>query len=188
MWCAGWKVIEVKAIGWPWPASQGWVGAAMGFLLALGLGACSGTGPARQAPVDIACVTDAQLLGSPRALVYVWSPRMVLSASEAHLARAAADAKGLQFVPVVDGRLAQAEWQAALARLQELAPLSAQALARSAPLCAPHLVSQLAYRHFPTGFVVLGGKLHPSPLVGAMPQGFWSEGLRLRLLDFSELP
>jgi hypothetical protein len=109
---------------------------------------------------------------------------MVMSALEAHQAKAAADDKGLRFIPLVDGRLPRAEWQAALLRAQSLSPQSAKALAPTVSVCSPQLVSQLAYRHFPTGFLVMEGKIHPSPLVGTMPQGFWAEAIRLRMGDW----
>lgn len=151
------------------------------LLSAVALCACSAPGTSAQESATRACVNDSQIKALGPTLVYVWSPRMVLSALEAHQAKAAADAKGLQFVSLVDGRLPTSEWKAALARLERLSPLSAEVLAVSAPLCAPQLVSHLAYRHFPTGFLILQGQVHPAPLVGAMPQGFWSEALRLRM-------
>lgn len=136
-----------------------------------------------QAETSLPCLTDENLNQLPKALVYVWSPRMVLSATEAGQALSGATALGLGFVPVVDGRLPLAEWQSALARLADLAPFSAEALAQTRPLCASALISNDAYRHFPTGFLVVKNRVHPAPLTGAMPTEFWREGLRLRLAD-----
>lgn len=150
--------------------------------LILGLSACGSVGPSVQAMAQD-CANDAQLLANGPALVYVWSPRMVLSALEAHQAHAAAVEMGLAFRPVVDGRLPIPEWHAAMQQMLRLAPASAQALQGTRPMCAPSLEQQLAYRHFPTGFLVVQGQAHMAPLVGAMPQAFWAEGLRLRLQD-----
>lgn len=136
-----------------------------------------------QAEPSVDCLSDEHLAHIPKAVVYVWSPRMVLSATEAGQAQLGANAVGLNFVPVVDGRLAMAEWQAALERLAALAPVSARALAPTRPLCALSLISKDAYRHFPTGFLVVHNTVHPATLVGAMPAEFWREGLRLRLAD-----
>lgn len=53
------------------------------------------------------------------ALVYVWSPRMVLSAQHAASAQRQAQGHGLRFVPVHDAGVPQAELQAAQQRLLE---------------------------------------------------------------------
>jgi hypothetical protein len=141
-----------------------------------------------RAESPLPCFADANLAGMPRAMVYVWSPRMVLSATEAGQALSGAAALGLAFVPVVDGRLPLAEWQSAMTRLAGLSPDSARALAETRPLCATELISNDAYRHFPTAFLVVNDKVHPATLVGAMPAAFWQEGLRLRLADLPSAP
>jgi hypothetical protein len=54
------------------------------------------------------------------ALLYVWSPRMVLSAQHAASAQRQAQLQGLRFVPLHDAGVPQAEVQAALQRLRGL--------------------------------------------------------------------
>lgn len=133
-----------------------------------------------------------------KVLLYVWSPRMVFSAVHAHEVQQEAQALGLRFVPVHDGRLPAEEVAQALAVLpqklqkpQNLVPGSAapqphshlhpHPLQTSVPLCAPSLVERDAYRHFPTAWVVQHGSFHPVPLVSAMPPRFWRMGLLERL-------
>lgn len=135
-----------------------------------------------------------------KALFYVWSPRMVFSAVHAHEVQQEAQALGLRFVPVHDGRLPAEEVAQALAVLpqklqkpQHLVPGSAvpqsysHPLQTSVPLCAPSLVQRDAYRHFPTAWVVQHGSFHPVPLVSAMPPRFWRMGLLERLQPQQEL-
>lgn len=137
-----------------------------------------------------------------KALLYVWSPRMVFSAVHAHEVQQEAQALGLRFVPVHDGRLPAEEVAQALAVLpqklqkqQNLVPGSAalqshlrpHPLQASVPLCAPSLVERDAYRHFPTAWVVQHGSFHPVPLVSAMPPRFWRMGLLERLQPQPEL-
>ena len=126
--------------------------------------------------------------GSPGSLLYVWSPRMVLSATQAHLAADAAKAAGLTFLPLVDGRLPASEWQSALRTLAVTQPKDAEILATTEPLCSPKLVEKDAYAHFPMAFVVKSGELHPNRLIGAMPEQFWAQGIqeRLRPVDASD--
>ncbi len=135
----------------------------------------------------IACFDDVKLGYSTRlqqpSLLYVWSPRMVLSATQAHLAADAAKAAGLKFVPLVDGRLPASEWQSALRTLAASQPKDAEALATTEPLCSPKLVEKDAYAHFPTAFVVKSGDMHPNRLIGAMPVQFWTLGIQERLLE-----
>ncbi len=144
-----------------------------------------------------ACFSDenwAQLQSGSRAtLVYVWSPRMVLSAHNAATALAAADAQGVQFAAVHDGRLAGQEIIDALAQLAQhpdpKARASAAALQATQPLCSPLLVDRDALRHFPTAWVVQrsDGKVLPKndkqhyAIVGAMPDFAWDLSLRQRL-------
>ncbi|MDO4794394.1 MAG: hypothetical protein Q4A28_00415 [Brachymonas sp.] len=135
-----------------------------------------------------------------KVLLYVWSPRMVFSAVHAHQVQQEAQALGLRFVPVHDGRLPAEEVAQALAVLpqklqkpQHLVPGSAvpqsysHPLQTSVPLCAPSLVARDAYRHFPTAWVVQHGSFHPVPLVSAMPPRFWRMGLLERLQPQQEL-
>jgi len=132
-----------------------------------------------------ACFDDKKLadtqLSASTSLLYVWSPRMVLSATQAHLAADAAKAEGLAFVPLVDGRVPTTEWQAALHTLAATQPLNAAALLATQVLCSPKLLEKDAYAHFPTAFVAKNGDLHPNRLIGAMPLQFWRHGIRERL-------
>ena len=132
-----------------------------------------------------ACFDDEKLDHSTRlqqpVLLYVWSPRMVLSATQAHLAADAAKAAGLKFVPLVDGRLPASEWQSALRTLAASQPKDAEALANTEPLCSSKLVEKDAYAHFPTAFVIKSGDMHPNRLIGAMPANFWELGINERL-------
>jgi hypothetical protein len=114
-------------------------------------------------------------------LLYVWSPRMALSATQARLAAESAKALGLQFVPLVDGRIPIDEWQSALQTLAASQAIDAEVLAISQVLCAPKLIDKDAYVHFPTAFVVKGGEIHPNRLIGAMPANFWLQGIQERL-------
>jgi hypothetical protein len=133
----------------------------------------------------IACFDDVKLGDSTRlqqpSLLYVWSPRMVLSATQAYLAAEAAKAAGLKFLPLVDGRLPAVEWQSALRSLAASQPKDAEALAATEPLCSSKLVEKDAYAHFPTAFVVKSGDVHPNRLIGAMPTQFWAQGIQERL-------
>ena len=136
-----------------------------------------------------ACFDDEKLdisMRSPQgSLLYIWSPRMALSATQAHLAANAAKAAGLKFVPLVDGRLPTSEWQSALRALASLQPKDTEVLADSEPLCSPSLVEKDAYAHFPTAFVVKSGDIppnvHPNRLIGAMPAQFWAQGIQERM-------
>jgi hypothetical protein len=133
---------------------------------------------------------DAQLqtsLSGSGRLLYVWSPRMVLSATQAHLAADAAKAAGLKFVPLVDGRVPVSEWQSSLRTLDLTQPKDAEALATTEPLCSAKLVDKDAYAHFPMAFVVKSGELHPNRLIGAMPAQFWAQGIQERLKPRKEV-
>ncbi len=114
-------------------------------------------------------------------LLYVWSPRMVLSAIHAHEVQAEAQRLGLTLVAVHDGRLPTSELQQALHVLQQRQPAAYATLAQSRALCTPSLIQADAYRHFPTAWVVRGGGYHSVPLVAAMPPAYWRQGLQLRL-------
>jgi len=142
-----------------------------------------------------ACFDDVKLdaqLHTPQSgsgsLLYVWSPRMVLSATQAHLAADAANAAGLKFVPLVDGRVPVSEWQSALRTLATSQPQDAQVLAVSQPLCSSKLLEKDAYTHFPTAFVAKSGEIHAKRLIGAMPAQFWAQGIQERLQEFTAEP
>lgn len=133
----------------------------------------------------VACFDDENLsklaLASHPALVYVWSPRMVLSVTQAHLAAEQARALGLRFVPLVDGRLPAPEWQGSLRQMATGTGGRASVLSASEPLCSARLIEKDAYVHFPTAFVLTNGHLHPQKLIGAMPAQFWRKGIMTRL-------
>ena len=133
--------------------------------------------------INTSCFSDQDLLNTHQALVYVWSPRMVLSALEAKNAAEQAKQLSYAFIPVVDGRLPVQEWQAALSRLQNLSPISAQVLASSQTLCAAGLINNLAYRHFPTAYLIWQGKTAGHPIVGAMPSEFWHMAIEQRQMQ-----
>ena len=146
-----------------------------------------------------ACFDDEKLKNllqtSPNSLIYVWSPRMVLSVTQAHLAAEQAHLLGLQFVPLVDGRIPAVEWQSAVRQAVEIhqtrsktptkastkAPVDdASVLSASQALCATSLIDTDAYLHFPTAFVAQNGQIHPQKLIGAMPANFWHMGISAR--------
>ncbi len=139
------------------------------------------------------CFSDENMLLPKQAstLVYVWSPRMVLSAQHADTARQQAQRKGLQFVAVHDGQVPDAEITAAVQRMHHSTNAtwqhSAVALQHSQALCSPLLVQRDALRHFPTAFVLQGtgdaAVVHPHPIVGAMPETAWASSLAQRLQD-----
>jgi hypothetical protein len=133
----------------------------------------------------IACFDDfllnKALQTQQASLFYVWSPRMAMSATEARWAAASAKESGLQFIPLVDGRVPVDEWQSALQTLAKNQPLDAEVLAHSQALCAKSLIDKDAYAHFPTAFVVKSGEIHPNRLIGAMPANFWLQGINERL-------
>jgi hypothetical protein len=124
-------------------------------------------------------------------LVYVWSPRMVLSAQHAAQVQQQATDAGLLWQPVHEAQLPTDERLAALAKLAHAYPASSQALQNSLPLCDAQLIARDALRHFPTAFVwrdAPRGEGLPAPgwagnpIVGAMPVPFWASALRERLL------
>jgi hypothetical protein len=115
------------------------------------------------------------------ALVYVWSPRMVLSMQHADSAQRQAQLQGLRFVPVHDAGVPQAEVQAAHQRLLGLGVDSANALVTSQPLCAIRLLERDALRHFPTAFVVQASGVHRYPIIGAMPEAAWASSIAQRM-------
>jgi hypothetical protein len=140
------------------------------------------------------CFDDKKLfaLAQPAStLVYVWSPRMVLSAQHAAAVQQQARQQGLQFVAVHDAQVPQAEIEAARSRLAASADSalqrSATSLQGSLSLCADALLQRDALRHFPTGFVLRSDNSHASvhrhPVVGAMPDAAWASSLAQRMAD-----
>jgi hypothetical protein len=120
-----------------------------------------------------------------QALLYVWSPRMGLSAQHAASVQQQAREHGLRFVAVHDGRLPADEVDAALRSMERSGVTalinSASSLQKSQPLCANTLLERDALRHFPTAFVLLPNGLHRHPIVGAMPPRAWAQSLAQRL-------
>ncbi len=120
-----------------------------------------------------------------QALLYVWSPRMGLSAQHAASVQQQARVQGLRFVAVHDARVPADEVDAALrsmARSGVTALIhSASSLQQSEALCANALLERDALRHFPTAFVLLPTGLHRQPIVGAMPPDAWGQSLQQRL-------
>ncbi len=118
-------------------------------------------------------------------LLYLWSPRMVLSLQHAAEVQAVAQALGLVWRVATDPRVPAAEIAAALAA----APPDAQAaLAASEPLCDAQVLAQgQSLRHFPTAWVYIWAagqgswQRQPVPIVSAMPPGFWRQAVQERL-------
>jgi hypothetical protein len=142
------------------------------------------------------CFDDKKLLAvthQANTLVYVWSPRMVLSAQHAATAQQQALLQGLQFIAVHDAQIAQAEIEAARNRMaasnDSTAQRSATSLQVSLALCANTLMQRDALRHFPTAFVVRNyrsdgyASVHRYPVVGAMPEPAWASSLTQRMAD-----
>ncbi len=136
-----------------------------------------------------ACFDNTQLAlvqQETKALLYVWSPRMVLSAYEAASVRQQARAQGLRFVPLHDPQVPSEEITAAFNRMVSSGVTalinSASDLKNSEPLCASALLERDALRHFSTAFVLLPKGLSGFPIVGAMPASAWSLSLQQRLL------
>jgi hypothetical protein len=129
-----------------------------------------------------------------KTLVYVWSPRMVLSAQHASAAQQQAQQMGLAFIALHDAQVPQAELSAAMQRMQHSDNTtwqrSASALQHSQALCAPTLLQRDALRHFPTAFVLQGGStgavVHRHPIVGAMPDAAWASSLALRVQQMQD--
>lgn len=142
------------------------------------------------------CFDDKKLLAithPTNTLVYVWSPRMVLSAQHAAAVQQQALQQGLQFVAVHDAQVPQAEIDAARSRMaasnDSTFQRSATTLQGSIALCASALEQRDALRHFPTAFVVRNhrsdshARVHRYPVVGAMPEAAWASSLVQRLAD-----
>jgi hypothetical protein len=135
-----------------------------------------------------ACVNDEHLQNiamrsgnDTGTLVYVWSPRMVLSLTQAHLAAQAAAQQGLDFFPLRDARVPDAEIADALQAARAHSPEGAAAVSNSAALCAAAQIEAQALRHFPTAFVLTARGTHRWPIVGAMPLLAWQRSITQRL-------
>ncbi len=113
-------------------------------------------------------------------LVYVWSPRMVLSLTQAHLAAQAAEQFGLDFLPVHDARVPPTEIASALKAAQKQSPEATRFLSASQALCSPQLLQAEALRHFPTAYVLTARGTHRFPIVGAMPLAAWQQSIAQR--------
>ena len=118
----------------------------------------------------IACFDDKKLdqllKTTPSSLIYVWSPRMVLSVTQAFSVAQVAVAEGLQFVPLLDPRVPFAEAQAALDQhnlSESKSVLNACAHAQSAQF------SFEDWHHAPTMRLRIDQRLHGRRIVGAMP-------------------
>lgn len=129
--------------------------------------------------------TMALMQQGKQALLYVWSPRMVLSAHHGASVQYQASLQGLRFVPLVD---AQVPAQEVLTALHNMVASGAAAqqdsafiLKHSQALCAETLLERDAVRHFPTAFVLQPSGLHRLPIVGAMPPTAWAYSLQQRL-------
>ena len=129
------------------------------------------------------------------AVVYVWSPRMVYSVQQMHIAARAAAANGLDFVVVHDARVPEKEMfsfknTTSLPQRSTEININEQDLATppyfpiletSVPLCAAKLLQSDAMRHFPTAFIVTTQGVHRHPIVGAMPPAAWQSSIEQRL-------
>ncbi len=113
-------------------------------------------------------------------LIYVWSPRMVLSALEAAHVAEVAKAQNLRFIALHDARVGGHEIIATLSKLEH------QVLEGSQPLCSSRLIALEAMRHFPTEFIVQAGTLNKQPLVGAMPQAQLGRAIEMKQQQASQ--
>lgn len=122
--------------------------------------------------------------GQGRVLLYLWSPRMVLSVQQAAQVQQVAAVQGLRWQAALDPRVPAEEAAAALAAAS---PAAQAALGTSPPLCdAALLVQGQSLRHFPTAWVwrftaQAGWQVQGQPIVSAMPPAFWQQALAERL-------
>ena len=138
----------------------------------------------------VSCWSDDDLFAleqtQANSVIYVWSPRMALSVLHADDVAQQARTAGLAFVPVVDGRIPEAEWQSALTRPNSPTPNSGTSLRASQPACAARLAALDAYQHFPSVYLVAGGQLQAQKWTGAMNASTWGKafmaGLRAALV------
>lgn len=118
-------------------------------------------------------------------LLYLWSPRMVLSVQHAAQMQAAAQSLGLRWQAMHDPRISAQE----IASTLQAAAVSAQVrkvLDASVPLCDADLLAQgQTLRHFPAAWVyqqnaTRGWLPRGLPIIGVMPLVFWRQAIAER--------
>ena len=117
-------------------------------------------------------------------VIYVWSPRMALSVLHANEVADQAHLLGLRFLPLVDGRVPEEEWQSALTAdliLTATMPGRHSALQSSQSLCSNRLLALDAYQHFPSVFMVRSDQLQAEKWTGAMSSRNWFEAFNADL-------
>ena len=117
-------------------------------------------------------------------VIYVWSPRMALSVLHANEVADQAHLLGLRFLPLVDGRVPEDEWQSALTAdliLTATMPGRHSALQSSQSLCSNRLLALDAYQHFPSVFMVRSDQLQAEKWTGAMSSRNWFEAFNADL-------
>ncbi len=124
------------------------------------------------------CWTDADLSALEKtqinAVIYVWSPRMALSVLHADEVARQAGVAGLGFVPIVDGRVPDAEWRSALQAAGVTKTGAGGSLKTTRSLCDGRLTRLDAYQHFPSAFLVRFGQLKAEKWTGAMNSSAWA--------------
>ena len=122
-----------------------------------------------------------------KALLYVWSPRMVLSVQHAGAVRRQAQSMGLRWLPMHDASIESNELQATLnSQKQGAQRANYRALKDTQPLCNLAWAEEHhALRHFPSAYVLYQqrGELRIAgeAIVGAMPLVYWRLALQQRL-------
>lgn len=122
-----------------------------------------------------------------KALLYVWSPRMVLSVQHAGAVRRQAQSMGLRWLPMHDASIEANELQATLSSQNHGAQrANYRALKDTQPLCNLAWAEEHhALRHFPSAYVLYQqrGELRIAgeAIVGAMPLTYWRLALQQRL-------
>ena len=133
------------------------------------------------------CWSDADLSALEKtqisAVIYIWSPRMVLSVLHADEVAKQASAAGLGFVPIVDGRVPDAEWQQALQAVGVIKAGVGGSLKTTKPLCDGRLITLDAYQHFPSVFLVRFGQLKAEKWTGAMNSSAWASAFNAELIS-----
>lgn len=126
---------------------------------------------------NLAALEQTQL----NSVVYVWSPRMALSIVGADDVAQQARTAGLVFVPIVDGRVPESEWQSALHAYSLTSLGGGTSLQTSQSACTVRLTALDAYQHFPSVFLVRAGTLEPDKWTGAMNAGTWGKAFSAAL-------
>ena len=138
-----------------------------------------------QAAFAAKCWSDADLsaleTSQTNAAIYIWSPRMALSVLHADDVALQAQAAGLNFVPIVDGRVPPLEWQSSLRALTSKQPSAARSLALTQSACTSRLAALDAYQHFPAVFVLRAGYLQAQKWTGAMNPEHWAVAFKADL-------